>query len=96
MSRLDLPAGNFAEIALDLKLYADSAHAAVAAGEIMVARGGWAGVQHTMTELQAAASMAGGLYEFFRAAAPFEEEIRDFLAGLAASRSLPEQTRGAA
>jgi hypothetical protein len=78
-----LPDQSFNEIAVDLKLYANSAATAFAAGEVMAARGGWAdGFKHSLAELQASAIMSGRLYEFFRAYAAHEEIIRDFLSGL--------------
>lgn len=81
-----LPDRSFDEIAIDLKLYADSGASAYAAGEVMAARGGWAGgFNHSLHELRTAAELSGELYQFFRDAARYEETIRDFLAGLDAS-----------
>lgn len=79
-----LPRQSFAEIAVDLKLYAESAQQACQAGEIMLARGGWAapGMTHTLKELHAAAEMAGKVHGLFMALIPHEEIVRDFFAGL--------------
>lgn len=81
-----LPQASFDAIAVDLKLYADAAAHAVAAGEVMAARSGWApGLTHTLGELRTAAAISGQLYAFFRSAAPHEEAIRAFLATLEAA-----------
>ena len=80
---LELPTQSFDAIAVDLFLYANSGAQAVAAGEVMMARGGWAGgFNHTLEELRTAAILSGKLHAFFRAAAPHEAEIRAFLATL--------------
>lgn len=81
-----LPPQSFAEIAVDLRLYAESAQQACQAGEIMLARGGWAapGLTHTMAELHSAAEMAGKVHALFLALAPHEEIVRDFIEGLTA------------
>lgn len=86
--RPDLPEQSFDAIAVDLFLYANSAAQALSVGEVMAARGGWAGgFNHSLEELRTAAAISGRLYEFFRRAAPHEAAIRAFLA------TLPEEPR---
>ena len=84
MPHRHLPEQSFAAIAVDLHLYADSARQAADAGEVMLARGGWAapGLTHTMKELREAAEMAGRVQALFLALAPHEQMVRDFIAGL--------------
>ena len=79
-----LPDKSFAEIAVDLKLYADSAVRALRVGEVMQARGGWAGgFDHSLAELKLAAEIAGGLYYFFHDNIAHEADIRAALAAAA-------------
>jgi hypothetical protein len=78
-----LPDQSFDEIAVELLGAAGSAAEAVSAAEILEARGlAGGGLRHTMEELRQRAETMGGLYRFFREAAPFEEQIRDLLAAL--------------
>lgn len=93
---LELPDGSFDEIAVDLVLYANSAAQAVGAAEVILARvPDAAGLRHQMEELKATAARAGTLYAFFRAAAPYEEQVRDFLAGLGAATGADSKRRAA-
>lgn len=99
---LELPEQCFDAIAVDLKLYADSACRAFAAGEVLVARAGGdaSGLTHTLDDLRTSAELAGQLYEFFRSAASHEELIRSFIAGLshhvASIESVPAPERDVA
>ena len=77
-----LPDAPFAEIAVRLFSHAQSARAAASCGEVWAARYGAAGTGHAAAMLAEDAEIAGKLYQFFRDAAPHEELIRDFLAGL--------------
>ena len=82
---LALPDISFAEIAVRLFSHAQSARAAASCGEVWAARYGAAGTGHAAAMLAEDAEIAGRLYQFFRDAAPHEELIRDFLAGLGAA-----------
>lgn len=91
---LALPDIPFAEIAVRLFSHAQSARAAASCGEVWAARYGAAGTGHAAAMLAEDAEIAGKLYQFFRDAAPHEDLIRDFLAGLAAG--LPPKREDAA
>lgn len=81
-----LPDVSFAEIAARLFGQAQAARAAANCGEVWAARFGAAGTGHAAAMLAEDAVIAGQLYEFFRAAIPHEEIIRDFFAELSAGK----------
>lgn len=72
-----LPIASFASLAVDLRLYAESAQRAAAAGELFVAQGSWsARFAGTVEELRRSAVSAGQLHDFFRARSePGEEAL---------------------
>lgn len=89
-----LPDQTFDEIAAQLLGYANGAREAATCGAVWAEMYGGSGLSHSVRTLERDAVTAGQLYEFFRAAAPHEELIRDFLAGLEAETA--GTVRGAA
>lgn len=89
---MKLPDCPFDEIALRLYHHAMATRSAYNTAEVWIARSD-DGVSLPLDELRADAETAGQLYEFFRAAAPHEELIRDFMAGLADDRVVVEAKR---
>ena len=94
-----LPDLSFAEIAVRLVHYAESAKRAAYDGNMILMRSDpqpGPGVPHWLHELLVAADMADKLQVFFREAIPHEEQFRDFVAGLNAAVEADKTRRATA
>lgn len=77
-----LPEASFDQIALMLLGHAAGCRSAASTAEVWAARHGSTSLAVSAAVLASDAAVAGELYRFFREAAPHEELIRDFIAGL--------------
>lgn len=94
----DLP---FDEIALRLLHLANEAARACNEGEVILARAGldigdatFPGPTHWLTDKRTSAVMVGQVMQFFKAMAPHEELIRNFIAGLEAMPGIDRRLAG--